>query len=80
MTANRAPWVGTVTAPTLPSPLEIQRRMAQAIGKVSYSWPQARLLSMLPHEGTKKLVSHHLLDEFWLICAPHREADLLGDL
>jgi hypothetical protein len=25
MTADRAPWTGTVTAPTLPSPLEIQR-------------------------------------------------------
>jgi hypothetical protein len=67
MTADRAPWVGTVTAPTLPSPLEIQRRVAQAIGKASYSWPSARLLPMLPHEGTEKLVSHRLLDEFWLI-------------
>jgi hypothetical protein len=33
MTADRAPWTGTVTAPTLLSPLEIQRRMAQVIGE-----------------------------------------------
>jgi hypothetical protein len=31
MTADRAPWVGTMTAPYLPSPLEVQRRVAQAI-------------------------------------------------
>jgi hypothetical protein len=28
MAADRAPWVGTVTAPELPSPLEVQRRVA----------------------------------------------------
>jgi hypothetical protein len=62
MTADWAPWTGTVTAPTLPSPLEVQRSMAQAIGKLTYSWPPARLLLMLPHEGTEKFVSHRLLD------------------
>jgi hypothetical protein len=80
MTADRAPWMGTVTASTLPSPLEIQRRVAQAIGKASYSWPPTRLLPMLPHEGTKKLVSHRPLNEFWLIYAFDCDAALLGDL
>jgi hypothetical protein len=61
MTADRPPWTGTVTTPTLLSPLEIQHRMAQAIGKASYSWPPARLLPMLPHEGTERLVSRCLL-------------------
>jgi hypothetical protein len=65
-TADWPPWTGIVTAPTLPSQLEIQRRVAQAIGKASFLWPPSRLVSMLPHEGTEKLVSHHLLDEFWL--------------
>jgi hypothetical protein len=69
-----------VTTPTLLSPLEIQRRVVQAIGKASYSWPPARLLPMLPHEGTEKLVSHRLLDEIWLIYALHRDVSLLGDL
>jgi hypothetical protein len=55
------PWTGTVTTPTLLSPLEIQHRMAQAIGKVSYSWPPAWLLPMLPHEGTERLVSRCFL-------------------
>jgi hypothetical protein len=55
------PWMGTVTAPTLPSPLEIQRRVAQEIGKASYSWPPAHLLPMLPHEGTERLVNRCLL-------------------
>jgi hypothetical protein len=67
MTADRAPWAGTVTAPTVPSPLEIQCCMAQAIGKASYSWPLTRLISMPPHKGTEKLVNHCLIDEFWLI-------------
>jgi hypothetical protein len=62
MTADRPPWTGIVTAPTLPSPLEVQRRMAQAIEKSTYSWPPARLLQMLPHEGTEKFVSLRLLD------------------
>jgi hypothetical protein len=49
MTSDRPPWTRTVAAPTLPSPLEVQRRMAQAIRKASYSWPPAWLLLMLPH-------------------------------
>jgi hypothetical protein len=61
MTADRAPWTGTMTTPTLQLPLEIQRRVAQVIGKASYSWPPARLLPMLPHKGTERLVSHYLL-------------------
>jgi hypothetical protein len=57
MTAGRAPWVGTVTAPELPSPLEVQRRVAQAIGRVTYSWPPLRMLPMLPSAETEKFVS-----------------------
>jgi hypothetical protein len=52
MTANRAPWTGTVTAPSLPSPLEVQRRVMEAIGRSTYLWPPSRLLLMLPSEGT----------------------------
>jgi hypothetical protein len=37
MTTDRAPWMGTVTAPELSSPLEVQRRVAQAIGRSTYS-------------------------------------------
>jgi hypothetical protein len=54
MTANQAPWEGTVTAPLLPSTLEVQCRMAQAIGRSPYSWLLSRLLLMLPNAGTKK--------------------------
>jgi hypothetical protein len=57
MTADRAPWVGTVTALELPSPLEVQRRVAQAIGRSTYSWPPSRMLPMLPNAGTEKIVS-----------------------
>jgi hypothetical protein len=57
MTADRAPWVGTMTAPELPSPLEVQRRVAQAIGRATYSWPPSRMLPMLPNTGTEKFVS-----------------------
>jgi hypothetical protein len=53
MTADRAPWTGTVTAPILPLPLEVQRRVAQVIRKAPYSWPPARLLLMLPHRGLR---------------------------
>jgi hypothetical protein len=52
MTADRAPWAGTVTAPSLPSPLEVQRRVAQAIGRSTYSWSPSRMLPMLPNAGT----------------------------
>jgi hypothetical protein len=57
MTADRAPWVGTVTALELPSPLEVQHRVAQAIGRSTYSWPPSRMLPMLPNAGTEKIVS-----------------------
>jgi hypothetical protein len=57
MTAERAPWVGTVTAPELPSPLEVQRRVAQAIGRSTYLWLSSRMLPMLPNTGTEKIVS-----------------------
>jgi hypothetical protein len=43
---------GTVTAPEPPSPLEVQRRVAQAIGRVTYSWPPSWMLLMLPNVGT----------------------------
>jgi hypothetical protein len=62
MTANRAPWTGTVTAPSLPSSLEVQHRVAQAIGRSTYSWPLSWLLPMIPNEGTEKFVSYYLLD------------------
>jgi hypothetical protein len=57
MTTGRAPWVGTVTAQSPPSPLEVQRHVVQAIGRSSYSWPPSRLLPMLPNAGTEKFVS-----------------------
>jgi hypothetical protein len=57
MTTDRPPWAGTVTAPELPSPLEVQRRVAQVIGGSSYLCPLSRLLPMLPNVGTEKLVS-----------------------
>jgi hypothetical protein len=62
MTADQAPWTGTVTAPSFPSPLEVQRRVAQAIERSTYSWLPSRLLPMLPNEGTEKFVSYCLLD------------------
>jgi hypothetical protein len=46
-----------VTAPELPSPLEVQRCMAQAIGRSTNSWLPARMLPMLPNSGTEKFVS-----------------------
>jgi hypothetical protein len=55
MTADRAPWEGTVTTPLFPLPLEVQRHVAQAIGRSTYSWPPSRLLPMHPNVGPKKL-------------------------
>jgi hypothetical protein len=46
-----------VTALSLPSSLEVQRRVGQAVGRSSYSWPPSRLLPMLPNVGTEKFVS-----------------------
>jgi hypothetical protein len=57
MSADRAPWVGTVTAPELPFPLEVQRRVVQAIGRATYSWPSSRMLPMLSNAGAEKFVS-----------------------
>jgi hypothetical protein len=57
MTADRPPWVETVTAVELLSLLEVQRRVAQAIGRSTYSCPPARMLPMLPNSGTEKFVS-----------------------
>jgi hypothetical protein len=57
MTTDRATWVRMVTALELPSPLEVQRRVAQAIGRSTYSWPPSRMLPMLPNAGTEKFVS-----------------------
>jgi hypothetical protein len=62
MTADQAPWTGTVTTSLLPSPLEVQRRVAQAIARLTYSWSPSRLLPMLPNVGTEKIVSCYLLD------------------
>jgi hypothetical protein len=57
MTADRAPWTGTMTAPAFLSPNEIQRRVVLAIGKSTFTWPSARLLPMLPNGETEKFVS-----------------------
>jgi hypothetical protein len=46
-----------MTAMSLASPLEVQHRMAQAIGRSTYSWPLSRLLPMLPNAGTEKVLS-----------------------
>jgi hypothetical protein len=62
MTPDRPPWMGTVTAPSLPSPLEVQHRVVQAIGRSTYSWSPSRLLPMLPNTVTEKIVSCYLLD------------------
>jgi hypothetical protein len=43
-----------VTAPLLPSPLEVQHRVVQAIGRSTYLWPPSQLLPMLPYAGTEK--------------------------
>jgi hypothetical protein len=56
MTASRAPWEGTMTAPDIPLLNEIQRRVSVAIEKSTFVWPPAQLLPMLPNEGTEKLV------------------------
>jgi hypothetical protein len=80
MAADRAPWTGTMTAPSLPSPLEVQRRVAQAIGRLTYSLPPARLHPMLPHEGIEKFARHRLLDTSCLFCVLCCDVDLLRDL
>jgi hypothetical protein len=79
-TTDRAPWTRTMTAPTLPSPLEVQRRVVQAIGRSTYSWPPAWLLPMLPHKGTEKFMSHRLLDKLQLFCVLRCDVGLLGVL
>jgi hypothetical protein len=48
MTADRAPWEGTVTVPLLPSLLEVQHRVVQAIGRSTCS-------RCSPTRGRKKL-------------------------
>jgi hypothetical protein len=57
MMADRAPWAGTMTVSEPSLLLEVQLRMAQAIGRSTYSWPPSRMLPMLPNAGTKKFVS-----------------------
>jgi hypothetical protein len=57
MTTNRPPWEGTMTTPLPPSSLEVQCRVAQAIGRSTYSWPPSLLLPMLPNAGTENIVS-----------------------
>jgi hypothetical protein len=44
-----------MTALSLPSSLEVQRHVAQTIGRSTYLWPPSRLLLMLPNAGIKKL-------------------------
>jgi hypothetical protein len=60
-TVDRAPCTGTMTPSAFPLLTEIQRRVAQAIGKSTYTWPPARLLPMLPNKETEKLVSCRFL-------------------
>jgi hypothetical protein len=50
-----------MTTPAFPLLNEIQRRMAQAIEKSTYTWPPTRLLPMLPNKETEKLVSCRFL-------------------
>jgi hypothetical protein len=57
MTADWAPWEGTVTAPSPLLSLEVQCHVAQAIGRSTYSWLLSRLLPMLPNAGTEKFAS-----------------------
>jgi hypothetical protein len=52
---------------TTPSLLEVQRRVAQAIGRSTYSWPPSRMLPMVPNVGTGKIVSFYLFDAFCLL-------------
>jgi hypothetical protein len=57
MTADKAPWEGTMTVSSLSSSLEVQRHVGQAIGRSSYSWPPSRLLPMVPNAGTENCKS-----------------------
>jgi hypothetical protein len=76
MMADRAPWEGTVTALSPPLPLEVQRHVAQAIGRLTYSWLPSRLLPMLPNAGIEKFVS--CLSYRHVSFAFCRGVDLLG--
>jgi hypothetical protein len=76
MTADRAPWEKTMTAPEPLSSLEVQRHVAQAIGRSTYSWSPSRMLTMLPNAGTEKFVS--CLSSRQVSFALCRGADLLG--
>jgi hypothetical protein len=67
MTADCPPWTGTVTTLLLPSPLEVQRHVAQAIGRSTYSWPPSQLLPMPPNAVTEKIVSCYLLNASCLL-------------
>jgi hypothetical protein len=65
MTASRAPFVGSMTAPEPPSLDEIQHWVSVAIGRASYSLPPPQLLPMLHNERTEKLCKYFLLfDKF----------------
>jgi hypothetical protein len=79
MIADPPPWTGTVTAPSLLSPLEVQCRVVQAIERSTYSWPPARLLPMLPHEGTEKFVSQPSRCILFVLCFCC-DVDLIGSL
>jgi hypothetical protein len=57
MTADKPLWTGTVTAPKHSSLNKIQRCMALAIRKLTFTWLPTRLLPMLPNGETEKLVS-----------------------
>jgi hypothetical protein len=56
-----------MTAPSLSLSLEVQCRVAQAIGRSTYTWPPSRLLPMLPNTVTEKVVNCRLLDVSYLL-------------
>jgi hypothetical protein len=63
MMTDRAPWTGTLTALAFPSPNKIERCMAQAIRKSTYTWTPTQLLLMLPNKETEKLVCRRFLPQ-----------------
>jgi hypothetical protein len=66
MTADRAPWTGTVTASSLLSPLEVQRCVVQG-GRPTRGHRRG-YSRCSPTRGLKKFVSHCLLYSSHLLC------------
>jgi hypothetical protein len=55
MTDDTAPWVGTVTAPELPSPLEVQHRVARESGERPTRGRRCRCSRCSPTRGQRNL-------------------------